>query len=486
MKRFASLLLVFCICLTFIGCGTKKRSPIQLTLSTEDSEAILAAAGIKLPDPETAVGANSVVKWYSWYDGFRNYSEEEIVQTGYYTFQKRYGGSIEWMECTYENRTTDLANYLLSGTPSDMSNCGTQNVATFPLNTVKGMYQPVDQWVDYENDPLWSGVKDAGDYYELDGKHFAIVYGLTFKDIVPYNRRVISEYGFDDPLELYNNDEWTWDNFYEMCLNFNDPDAGRYALDGWYIVCGIVEESTGRYILKRGDDGKYYSNIDDPVIEAGENLIYDLYKNDCFYHEGTNYWALSSHEYGQGVKDGNCLFWFCDKEGLMKPVEELKQTFGDTSQNEVMFVPLPRYQNGDGTYYLSAIPQAYNIINGAANPEGAVLLASCMRFKIIDPTVISIDEKQLREVYLWTDEMLDMWDHCNELVNNNVRVFQVGNLPTQLQDIYNGFDWGITRTANASTWAQLKEQYGDSFDYYIEELNGMMESYEYAPGVYNN
>ena len=77
------------------GCGKEKRKPIQLTLSTEDSEAIMRAAGIRLPDAEVAPGAHSVVKWFSWIDMFQNYSEDEIIQTGYYTFQQKYGGSIE-------------------------------------------------------------------------------------------------------------------------------------------------------------------------------------------------------------------------------------------------------------------------------------------------------------------------------------------------------------------------------------------------------
>ncbi len=51
------------------------------------------------------------------------------------------------------------------------------------------------------------------------------------------------------------------------------------------------------------------------------------------------------------------------------------------------------------------------------------LLAACERFKVLDPTVISIDEKQLKETYLWTKEMLDMWDECYQLANSgNVMV----------------------------------------------------------------
>ena len=56
MKRFIAILLAALMIVMLVGCGEKKRQPIQLTLSSEDSEAILAAAGIVLPDAEAAEG----------------------------------------------------------------------------------------------------------------------------------------------------------------------------------------------------------------------------------------------------------------------------------------------------------------------------------------------------------------------------------------------------------------------------------------------
>lgn len=49
MKRFASLFLVVVLVFALVGCGKNKKQIIELTLSTEDSEAIMAAAGIMLP-----------------------------------------------------------------------------------------------------------------------------------------------------------------------------------------------------------------------------------------------------------------------------------------------------------------------------------------------------------------------------------------------------------------------------------------------------
>ena len=74
MKRIfaisATIVLCMSMLLTFGGCGKRKREIVKLTLSTEDSEAILAAAGIMLPDAETTSAAGTTVKYYGWEDPF--------------------------------------------------------------------------------------------------------------------------------------------------------------------------------------------------------------------------------------------------------------------------------------------------------------------------------------------------------------------------------------------------------------------------------
>lgn len=46
MKKLFALLLTVVLVIGLVGCGKPKREVIQLTLSTEDAEAILNAAGI--------------------------------------------------------------------------------------------------------------------------------------------------------------------------------------------------------------------------------------------------------------------------------------------------------------------------------------------------------------------------------------------------------------------------------------------------------
>ena len=474
LKKVIAMLLCAVMVIALVGCGKEKRQPIKLTLSTEDAEAILAAAGIMLPDAETAPGANTTVKFFAWYDPFQNYSEDEIINTGYFTFQEKYGGEMEFIETTYSERNNDLANLVLSSSSPDFAPAGTSNVATFPMSCIKGMYQPIDQWIDY-TDPLWADMADAAEYFALGDKHFAIVTDLTYKDVIPYNRRVIDEWGFDDPAELYANDEWTWDVFYEMCVEFSDPDEDRFALDG-YAYAGAMVESTGQQMLQIDENGVFYSNIDSPEIERAENLIYDLAKNDCCYHNGTNMWPRNNAIFGSGVKDGLCLFYTIGVEFFRGTVEEVSALWGDIEAGELMFAPLPRDPQGDGVYYMGASPymKSYGIVKDCANPEGVALFAACERFKRIDPTVENIDRKQLREVYKWNDEMLEMWDTCREIALANQRMDLTGDLPSNLATALGRLSDGIIRNSNPSSWAQLKEENRESVEYYIEELNALI------------
>ena len=477
LKKILALALVLLMIFTLVGCGkNKKRQIVEITLSTEDSEAILAAAGIRLPDAEAVIAAGTTVEWFAWYDPFHNYDEAEIVNTGFWTFKEKYGCDIKWIETDYFARNDDLANLVLAGTSPDFSPAGSTSTATFPLDCIKGMYVPVDDYIDYENDPLWSGIS-MSEYFNLGGKHYAIVTDIGPYNVVAYNRRVIQEWGYDDPAELYFNNEWTWDVFYDMCVDFSDGDENRYALDG-YAYAGAFVESTGQMFICKDENGMFYSNLDAPEIERAQTLLYDLVKNDCTYHEGNNRWALRGNgTFGSGLKEGLCLFYIIGTSFFTGTVEEISAIWGDVTQGELMFAPLPRDPDGDGNYYMASGPVGYMLVSGGENHDGAALLAACERFKILDPTVVSIDRRQLEEIYLWTDEMLEMYDITYDLAYRVPVVHYTGNLQTQLNGAINTLCDGINRTNEPATWAQLKEQYAETIDYYIEELNAMITDF---------
>ena len=142
-----------------------------------------------------------------------------------------------------------------------------------------------------------------------------------------------------------------------------------------------------------------------------------------------------------------------------------------------MFVPIPRDSEGDGNYYCTTKSNGYCMVKDGPNPEGVALLASCDRFKILDPTVISVDKKQLIEVYKWSEEMLDMYDHTHDLANGeySVLVYDAG-LGTQLDSTVNSCK-ELGRLQEAQTWASIREGYAERLEYYVNELNEEVAAY---------
>ena len=139
IKRISAVLLAVMLIIGITGCGSNKRQPIKLTLSTEDSAAILNAAGIRLPDVEEARGANSTVNYFGWKDPYQNYSDDEIINTGYWTFENKYGGSLNYIETDYFERTDDLSRLIMAGTPPDLMPGGSGSCAMYPMNAINEM-----------------------------------------------------------------------------------------------------------------------------------------------------------------------------------------------------------------------------------------------------------------------------------------------------------------------------------------------------------
>ncbi len=284
--------------------------------------------------------------------------------------------------------------------------------------------------------------------------------------------------GFDDPAELYYNDEWTWDVFTDMCIDFSNPDEEKYALDGWGFSSGLMHSSGATVAYLNPEAGIIEHNLDDPRLERAADMTANLMKNECIWPRWNHGWGLRGEE-GTGMKEGLTLFWIRGTWVFTGTVESISNLWGDVSQGEVMFCPMPRDPNGNGLYYTESKPNGYYIVKGCDNPEGVALLASCERFKILDPTVIDIDEKQLKEIYLWTDEMMDMYRHIYDLAEAQETIVIYGEgLGSKLSGVVDTIEGQAFQSAEPTTWAQIKESYTEQLDYYADELNKMLEEAE--------
>ena len=137
-----------------------------------------------------------------------------------------------------------------------------------------------------------------------------------------------------------------------------------------------------------------------------------------------------------------------------------------------MFVPMPRDPEAD-KYYLPSSMDAYVLCKNAGNPEGAGAFMKCKLIAAKDENALALEEKQYREDYGWTDEMVDMWYKVRSMTDENPVINIHSGLPT---DIANTVDDGLKQASfNGTDWAVTRENMSGLTQTAIDELNAQIQ-----------
>ena len=194
---------------------------------------------------------NGTLKWLSFWD--INPTDGKPVPVSLQLFQTKYGGTIEYIPTTWETRYSDLATLVLGGQSLDMFPASDLDI--FPGKVSAGMFEPMDDYIDFNSDAWGEGCKSINDMNSIGGKHYlSCVYANT-GFVMIYNKKTIEENGLDDPAELAYNNEWAWSKFKDMCYEFADREQDKYAVGGWWYEPAMIL-STGNPNTTRGACGK--------------------------------------------------------------------------------------------------------------------------------------------------------------------------------------------------------------------------------------
>lgn len=383
---------------------------------------------------------NPTVKWLSWYDINPDKGKPKLAALE--MFENQYGGKIEYIYANNEGGEIydKLSSLLTGGDAPDLFPA--QEFDTFPNRALEDMFMPWDEYLDFNDPELWTnGAKQLSDLHTLGGKHFVTVTETDSRCIVIYNQKTIDENGLDDPAKLLEEGNWTWDTFRKMCVDFCNRDEGKFAYDSWFFEQNILL-TTGVAPITN-ENGVIKNNILSPEIERAENFMYDLKKDDLPLPKPEFGWV----EQPNRVAEGLTLFY---PKGTWTLWETDLSHYGELE--DIRFVPMPRDPKAD-KYYLPASVDAYALCKGAKNPEGAAAYMKCKLIAAKNPDAIALNEKQNREDYGWTDNMVDMWYTVRELTDANPMVSLHTGLDSivspQLDDAlkqasFNGKEWSVT------------------------------------------
>lgn len=417
----------------------------------------------KLPERNLS---NTEIKWMAHYD--INPSKGQVEDPGLALFKSKYKGSIKYVQTTWDNRYTDLAKAVMANNSPDFFPAS--DMDAFPKGAIKAMFEPIDDYVDLESD-LWKDSKTTCDSFMFNGKHYVAGIQAEPNFVCVYNTKTIKDTGLDDPKELYENDEWTWSKFAEMCTDFTDEDSKKYGLDGyWYTkalnnTCGVPLISL--------QDGKLVNNMSDPAVTKVQNLMYDLQKDGVVFPRCDNNWnTRGDGTTGEGLGSHLTLFIPTGLWALEAAPEKTKP-FGDIAAGDVMFVPMPRLDDSD-TYYMSARVEGYLLCKNAPNPEGFAAYMDCLQVAHTEASNIHID--QLKKEYGWTDEMVSMREEVYKLANEKpVYDFQDG-VSAELSTLMMNVNQATMVTGGgATTWTACVAENEKAVDYILKEANASIE-----------
>lgn len=463
-KRLLAGVCALTLCCGLAACGgsgsdTESSSKAKAIEMNDDQKAQVSELANKLEDKELA---NKTIKWMAHYD--INPGDGKVVSPGLQLFKDKYDGNIEYIQTTWENRYTDLAKAVMANDSPDFFPAS--DMDGFPKGAIKAMFEPIDDYIDFDSD-TWSDVKATNDAFVFNGGHYVAAIQSSPNFVCVYNTKTIEESGLEDPAELYYNDEWTWSKFTEMCLDFTDADADKYALDGyWY---GKALNDTCGVPLIGIEDGKLVNNMSNPQVTKVQDLMYELQKNEVVFDRSSNNWSTRGDgTTGEGLGSGLTLFIPVGTWAIEVSPSEIKP-FGDVEAGEVMFCPMPRMDDSD-TYYVSARVEGYFLCKNAPNPEGFAAYMNCL--KVANAEASNITEEQLRNDYKWNDDMIAMRQEIMTLVNTNpVYDFQDGvsaELSTQMQNVNQAT---MITGGGATTWTACVAEYEKAVDYLIKEAN---------------
>ncbi len=349
-------------------------------------------------------------------------------------------------------------------------------VIAFPNAPVKRMFQPIDDIVDLNNGK-WDGAKELIEQFKFGGKHYCAFYEVDINQYLWYRTSVIEDAGLEDPRELFEAGNWTWDTFLEMGRKFQTTDDDKYLIDG-YNVDQDFAITTGVPFVSC-DGTTLVNNLKNPEIERvmtdlisvlqKENLRYPLHELNG-YSMNTKAWV-----------DGDILF-YC--HGSAWAYQDTLRSFARRQkweEDELSFVPVPKDPKAD-KYYVGAKPYTMLWVEGSENGDLVGAWYDACITAAQDPETIAAGKAQRKENYGYSDENLDYVYKFSSVTGENpltgILSFMTGLGSTvYTTGVAEDPAIAVTRTVyltGEKTYTQLREENDPIIQAAIDELNAKL------------
>lgn len=467
-KKAVSLLLCSSIILGITGCDQNSPEKNTPTTTTEDDNPVnVSDIDLDIKDKDVDI-SGKVLKYVGGYD----ITIAGDIKPSYVYFKEKYGATIEVQTFPDADIMEKLSVMINGGKSPDLVD---QRQNSFPYYIGTNTYMPLDDYIDLKS-PEWADVASYIESYAINGKHYYYpwAYYVSPKFVI-YNRAKFAELGLDDPKELYDQNNWTWDTMKKCMEEFVNgvknevPDAvGLYGTVGNSFI-----NSTGTALVEL-KDGRLSSNLNNANIDRAQSFLENLKKQ-----------GLSKLYYGEGDYNnvseppiilGYAAFQACGDWVIANYAQKQRKD----PDMDIFFVPFPKDPNAD-KYYHTLDTFAYLVPAGAPNPQASAIFINCVRLSKTDETLKETTKQSIMKQKKYTDEQYELWNYFQTVSNFDPADLvsdYAYNVDTQTcEDVVIKFceDVPFVNNEDTQSWTVMKESMGPMLDNSISQINSSLD-----------
>ncbi len=177
--------------------------------------------------------------------------------------------TVEFITASWENGETKILASAQSGDPIDVINDGANSNPKFAL---KGITQPLQNYINMENPNLHMISMDSTFKY---GDNYYVAACATNVAVMFYNKTKLENNGQPDPLEMYNQGQWTWENFIPIAKAMTNESTKEWGVATNYPYIWFGSNQTS--LLKLDENFKYTLNLESPEMRRAFEMLRDAY-----------------------------------------------------------------------------------------------------------------------------------------------------------------------------------------------------------------
>ncbi|SFS03729.1 ABC transporter substrate-binding protein [Anaeromicropila populeti] len=387
LRKILALMLTFVLAFSLAACGSSKDSNSDKTETetpTEVSASEPAETEVEATEEATDMYpafdmAGRTIKVGIWWDyfytsdhtsieddpGLTNTETAQMKLDNVRRIEEKYNVKIQFVNLGWDGIKESINTSILAGTPEcDIYLTDLQFGIPAVLNGLAQDLSKLDiGHCDINNDQVVMKPLEA-----LGGTYLFSEQGLPVNGIyLGYNKTMIQDLGLEDPQELYNNGEWTWDKFAELATaatkdTDGDSNVDTYGYGGVFtdLVNGLVMNNGGE-IAATGTEG-----LSSKETTEVFDFINKLYNEDKVARPwNTDDWNDNLLSWSTG----KTLFWTAQAWSL-KQEADAAVSEGAPLAFEYSVVPYPTGPSGDASKIYSPVSGNWYIIPiGVSEPE---------------------------------------------------------------------------------------------------------------------